>query len=192
MPLDEKQTPSDWQILFDAANPALAGKPWLSIGDNLTDDTRAEAKFRQLALGPLDAGDELARAAFSLDLPALVAILRRKPLLGGHYPAAFNAILDTIEKAHKATRQTLRNRRTRAAYAELAADVWMALVVEEDLQRLSPRLAIGEAKHRVAKRRKLKTKAQHRKLDRACTNHGIGTKALSEARSRKPVLPKKV
>ena len=145
-------------------------KPWLTISDGTLTDiavARAEHHQRRLAKGSMDFDDkyELNRATFLLDHDRLLAFVRRKPLLAEITPDAFQAVLDAIKEAEKATPKMRRNRRTRASYIELAVDVWIEL---QQHPELSERRGMILAKANVAERRNFKTAAQLRKLKRAC------------------------
>ena len=156
-------------------NRRKLSSPWLTISDGLTDSAiaRAEDHQQRLRASSLDDDDkaELAKAEHLLDVASLIAILQRKPLLGRADPETHHAILDAIETARKATRQTLRNRRTREQYLQLAAEVWIELTLDSTLSK-------KDAMARVAARHKFKK--SDRKLTRACTMYGV----------RKPQVPK--
>jgi hypothetical protein len=103
-------------------------KPWLKISDKYADDlavARAEHHQRRVAMGSIDAVDRLAmRLATSLlNTDELVALLRRKPLLGEIDPAAYQVILEAIDEAAKASPRERRKRWTTVLHKMLAAEV---------------------------------------------------------------------
>ena len=146
-------------------------KPWLTISDETLNDlavARAEHNMRRLAKGQLDAADRQALwlATSLLKTDELVALLRRKPLLEEFDPAAYQAILDAIDKAHKASPRERKKRWTAVLHKVLATEVNFRMRhAEPALPKKLKKTLMDEVAERHG--------VDFRTIERACQQHGV-------------------
>jgi hypothetical protein len=144
---------------------------------------RAEHHRQRRANGQLDVVDRFALglATSLLDTKELVALLRRKPLLAEFEPAAYQAIVDAIAEAEKASPRERKKRRTEVLYEMLAAEVnfrmthWaMPLYSADDPDiEIEPALPKKPLKKSVMRKVATHHGVDFRTVERACQQHGV-------------------
>jgi hypothetical protein len=143
---------------------------------------RAEHHRRRRAKGQLDVVDRQALwfAITLLKTDELVALLRRKPLLAQFEPAAYEAILDAIAEAEKASPRERGKKRTEALHKVLAAEVnfrmtyWAVPLYsgdEPDIE-IEPALPKKPLKKTVMRTVATRHGVDFRTVERACQQHG--------------------
>src|SRR5262249_27233001 len=142
---------------------------------------RAEHHRQRRAKGQLDVVDRyaLGLATSLLDTGELVALLRRKPLLAEFEPAAYQAIVDAIAEAEKASPRERKKRRTEVLHKVLAAEVnfrmthWdVPLYSEPDIE-IEPALPKKPLKKAVMGAVATRHGVDFRTVERACQQHGV-------------------
>jgi hypothetical protein len=142
---------------------------------------RAEHHRRRRAKGQLDAADRLALsfATSLLKTDELVALLRRKPLLAQFEPAAYQAILDAIAEAEKASPRERGKKRTEVLHKVLAAEVnfrmtyWAVPLYEGPDIEIEPALPKKPLKKTVMRTVAARHGVDFRTVERACQQHGV-------------------
>jgi hypothetical protein len=143
---------------------------------------RAEHHRHRRAKGQLDVVDRQALwLATSLKTDGLVALLRRKPLLAEFEPAAYQAIVDAIAEAEKASPRERGKKRTEVLHKVLAAEVnfrmthWAMPLYsgdEPDIE-IEPALPKKPLKKTVMHTVATRHGVDFRTVERACQQHGV-------------------
>jgi hypothetical protein len=142
---------------------------------------RAEHHRQRRANGQLDVVDRyaLGLATTLLDTEGLVALLRRKPLLAVFEPAAYQAIVDAIAEAEKASPRERRKRRTEVLHKVLAAEVnfrvthWDVPLYSEPDIVIEPAQPKKPLKKTVMRAVAARHGVDFRTVERACQKHGV-------------------